>query len=197
MLVLALCLLGLATFVGGTARLGWQLRQQPSKQNAERLSRIMHTLFFVGLGAPFLLSLFYPGVSALDPLVGLSPLPYRMICVALGILIALPGAYLFVVSNRLLRAMGSGANAYRLTQRIVANDIYQRTRNPMSLGYYLLALSIGLLSGSTLLTVAVLFGIIPAHLFFLKYFEECELDLRFGQAYTSYRQQVPFLFPKL
>ncbi len=66
----------------------------------------------------------------------------------------------------------------------------------MSLGYYLFALGFGLISGSTLLTLAVLLGLIPAHIFFLKYFEELELELRFGKSYQEYKQKTPFLFPR-
>jgi protein-S-isoprenylcysteine O-methyltransferase Ste14 len=40
-------------------------------------------------------------------------------------------------------------------------------------------------------------GIIPAHLLFLKFFEELELELRFGDTYKQYKQKVPFLIPKL
>jgi protein-S-isoprenylcysteine O-methyltransferase Ste14 len=64
----------------------------------------------------------------------------------------------------------------------------------MSLGYYLCALSAGFISGSTLLTFVVLLGLIPAHIFFLKYFEELELELRFGD---SYKQAVPFMIPRI
>ena len=67
----------------------------------------------------------------------------------------------------------------------------------MSLGYYLFALAAGFISGSTLLTLYVLLGIIPAHIFFLKFFEELELELRFGDSYKQYKQKVPFLIPKL
>ena len=93
--------------------------------------------------------------------------------------------------------VGKGANAFRLTKKIVETDIYKRTRNPMSLGYYLWSLSLGLITGSKLFTFVVLLGLIPAHIFFLKYFEEFELELRFGEAYRQYKQKVPFLFPKI
>jgi protein-S-isoprenylcysteine O-methyltransferase Ste14 len=39
--------------------------------------------------------------------------------------------------------------------------------------------------------------LIPAHIFFLKYFEELELELRFGETYKQYKQTVPFLIPRL
>ena len=157
----------------------------------------MHFLFFAGLGVPFVISVFYPGLTHLDELAGLSPLPLRPFFLAVGILLAVPGLYFLAVSNQSLRALGSGANAFRLTRRVVESDVYRYTRNPMSLGYYLFALAVGFISGSTLLTLFVLFGLIPAHLFFLKYFEELELSLRFGEPYTEYKHNVPFLFPKL
>jgi protein-S-isoprenylcysteine O-methyltransferase Ste14 len=65
----------------------------------------------------------------------------------------------------------------------------------MSLGYYLFSLSVGFISGSTFLTLYVLFGLIPAHLFFLRFFEELELELRFGESYQEYKQRTRFLIP--
>jgi protein-S-isoprenylcysteine O-methyltransferase Ste14 len=197
MVVLYLGLLGFAAFIIGVGILGIWLRRHPSKANAETSSRIVHFLFFAGLGTPIAISIFYPGLTHLDELIGISPLPLRSIFLILGIILAIPGLYLLAISNKSLRALGSGANAFRLTKRIVETDIYQHTRNPMSLGYYLLALGAGFISGSTLLTLYVLLGIIPAHIFFLKFFEELELELRFGDSYKQYKQRVPFLVPKL
>jgi protein-S-isoprenylcysteine O-methyltransferase Ste14 len=157
----------------------------------------MHFLFFAGLGVPFLISVFYPGLTHLDVLLGVRPLPSKSFFLIAGILLAIPGLYFLVISNRSLRALGSGANAFRLTRHIVEKDIYQHTRNPMSIGYYLFALGVGFISGSTLVTIGILFGIIPAHLLFLKFFEELELELRFGESYKEFKQKVPFLIPKL
>jgi hypothetical protein len=128
------------------------------------------------------LGLFYPGLTHFDGLFGLRPLPWRPVFLTLGILLAVPGFYFMVITNKLLRSLGSGANAFRLTKKIVAEDIYKRTRNPMSLGFYLLTLAMGFVSGSTLVTLVVLLGLIPAHIFFLRYFEELELELRFGES---------------
>jgi protein-S-isoprenylcysteine O-methyltransferase Ste14 len=195
MIVLYLGLFGLVAFVLGVGILGLWLRKHPSKVNAEESSRIMHFLFFAGLGAPILISIFYPGLTHLDELVGLPPLPARPFFLIAGIVLAIPGLYFLGISNRSLRALGSGANAFRLTKHIVGADIYRYTRNPMSLGYYLFALGLAFISGSTLLTLYVLLGLIPAHLFFLKYFEELELELRFGEPYKEYKQKTPFLIP--
>jgi protein-S-isoprenylcysteine O-methyltransferase Ste14 len=66
----------------------------------------------------------------------------------------------------------------------------------MSLGYYLVCVGIGMLAGSTFVTLGALLFVIPAHVFFLKYFEELELELRFGEAYLDYKSRTPFLIPR-
>jgi protein-S-isoprenylcysteine O-methyltransferase Ste14 len=195
MLTLYLILIGLLFFAMGVGVLGAWLRRHPSKDNAEKSSRVMHFLFFAGLGTPLLLGVFYPGLTHFDELLGLTPLPWRTFFLILGVILAIPGLYFLAITNKLLRALGSGANAFRLTKRIVAEDVYKRTRNPMSLGFYLWTLAVGLASGSTFITLTVLLGFIPAHMFFLKYFEELELELRFGESYLEYKKSVPFLIP--
>ena len=50
-------------------------------------------------------------------------------------------------------------------------------------------------SGSTFIALSVLLGLIPAHVFFLKYFEELELELRLGESYLEYKKSGPFLIP--
>ncbi len=197
MIALYLGLFSLLAFVVGVGILGLRLQRFPSKDNAEKYSRIAHLLFFAGLGTPGVIWLFYPGLTHLDELVGLNPLPLRPFFLVAGIIITLPGLYLLSITNKSLRALGSGANAFRLTKRIVEKDIYRYTRNPMSLGYYLFCLGIGFISGSTLLTLGVLFGLVPAHIFFLKYFEELELELRFGESYKEYKEKTPFLIPRV
>ena len=197
MIIIYLGVVGLLAFIMGAGVLGLWLRKHPSKVNAENSSRIMHFLFFAGLGTPFLISLFYPGLTHLDDLIGLKPWPWRSVFLMVGIVVALPGLYFLAVSNKSLRALGSGTNAFRLTKHIVEADIYKYTRNPMSLGYYLCSLGVGFISGSTLLILYVLFGLVPAHLFFLRFFEELELELRLGESYKEYKQKTPFLIPRL
>lgn len=196
MVVLYLGVLGWLTFVVGVGILGLWLRKHPSTVNTEKSSRMMHFLFFAGLGAPVLIGFFYPGLTHLDALIGLAPLPMKPTFLVIGLIIGIPGLYIQGITLKALRSLGSGANAFRLTRRIVKQDIFKYTRNPISLGYYLCAIAIGFIFGSTLLTLFVLLGLIPAHLFALKFFEEQELGLRFGESYTAYKQKVPFLFPR-
>jgi protein-S-isoprenylcysteine O-methyltransferase Ste14 len=195
MFTIYLIIFGVFIFAVSVLILGLWLRKNPTKENAERSSRVLHLLFFAGYGAPITLGVFTPGLTRLDQIIGLGPLPFKTLFIFLGILLAIPGLYFMVVTNIFLRTLGSGANAFRLTKKIVAQDIYKRTRNPMSLGYYLLLIALGFVLDSTFLTLVVALGMIPAHLFFLKYFEERELELRFGKSYMEYKREVPFLIP--
>lgn len=197
MLIIYWLIAGSIAVAVGAILLGVWLRRNPSKENAEKSSRVMHFLFFAGQIAPPIVAFFYPGISRLDELVGLNPLPMRPVFFGIGILLAIPGFYFMAVTNKLLRAIGNGTNAFVLTKHVVSNDIYKRTRNPMSLGFYLLAIALGFLTGSTFATLAAVLGIIPSHLIFIKYFEEKELELRFGESYLEYKRNVPFLFPRL
>jgi protein-S-isoprenylcysteine O-methyltransferase Ste14 len=152
----------------------------------------MHFLFFAGVVAPGTVMLFYPELTHLDELVGIESLPWKPFFLVVGIMLGLPGFYFLEVSNKLLRALGSGANAFRLTRQIVATDVYQRTRNPISFGYYLGAIAMGFVFGPRLLTLAIILGLIPAHLFFLKFFEEFELELHFGKITKNIKRKSPF-----
>ncbi len=196
MLTIYYVVIGIVSFFITALLLGMWLRAHRTKTDAEKSSRIMHLLFFVGMVAPPIIGMFYPGLTHFDELAGLKSLPWKPFFLVLGIMLAIPGLYFLGITNKLLRALGNGANAFRLTKQIVADDIYKRTRNPMSLGFYLFALALGCASNSTFILLAVSLGLIPAHIFFLKYFEELELELRFGESYLEYKQNVPFLIPK-
>jgi protein-S-isoprenylcysteine O-methyltransferase Ste14 len=135
---------------------------------AEKTSRILHLLFWLDYGLLGVIGLIYPGLPHYDQLLGIPPLPLRSLCVIVGVVLLLPALYLSFVSNRALRQLGQGANAFRLTQKLVEGDIYQRIRNPMSLGFYLTCLALGLLAGSTSITLGALLGVMPVHVFYLK-----------------------------
>jgi protein-S-isoprenylcysteine O-methyltransferase Ste14 len=151
----------------------------------------------MGVVLPQILGVFYPGLTRFDHELGLGPLRRSSVGDTVGALGVLIGACLFLVSNVALRCFGEGANAIRLTKRLVAGGIYRRLRNPMALGYYLGSVGIGLLAGSTFITLGTLLVMIPSHLFYLKHFEEYELELRMGQPYVEYKRMVPFLLPRL
>jgi protein-S-isoprenylcysteine O-methyltransferase Ste14 len=197
MFTVVLQVLGWTAFIIVTLVLGTWLRRNHSRVTAEETSRVLHFLFWLSFGFFGVIGAFYPGLTGYDEILGIRSLPFRPASLVVGVFLLLAGFYLTLVSNVALRRLGKGANAFRLTKRLVESDIYERVRNPMSLGFYLICVGIGLMAGSTYITLGSLIGVIPVHIFYLKYFEEYELELRLGQSYIEYKGRVPFLVPRL
>ena len=196
MVTIVLQMLAWLAFLVGTLILGAWLRCHPGKRNAGTTSRILHLLFWMGVVPAAGLGVLVPGLTGFDQELGVSPLPRHPLLLAAGGVGILVGTYLFVVSNLTLGLSGDGAGAFLLTRRLVAANVYKWTRNPMSLGLYLGAVGLGLVVGSTYMTLGALLVVIPVHVFYLQYFEEYELELRLGQSYVEYKRSVPFLVPR-
>jgi protein-S-isoprenylcysteine O-methyltransferase Ste14 len=190
-------LAGVLIFAIGTLVLGIRLRRNPIQASAVSASRTSHFLFYACLVLPGAIGLFEPGLTGYDRILGITPLPYPSLFLYLGMLLFVVGLYLMAASNRALAKLGAGAAAFKLTQRLVRESIYTLVRNPMSLGYYLVCLSLGFMAGSTALSLGVLFLLIPVHVFNLKYFEEKEIEIRLGGRFQGYKETVPFIIPRL
>src|SRR5579862_6439770 len=188
-------LVGLVVFLLGVLILGLELRMQPTIDAARRMSVVTHVLFHGGLAFPMVWGLFWPGARRFDVLVGLPPLPESMVWRVLGVGLLVAGSYFVTGAIIALGKWGHGLACFILSKQIVEKSIYERVRNPMALGWYLMCLSAACFSRSTYLTLYLLLGHIPAHVFYLKFFEERELALRFGDSYAVYRRRVPFLIP--
>ncbi|MEJ2147607.1 MAG: methyltransferase [Acidobacteriota bacterium] len=74
--------------------------------------------------------------------------------------------------------------------------LYAWTRNPMALASLALLVSLGVWFQSALFVLWALALCAPALLFFLKMYEERELELRFGTSYLEYKSRTPMLFPR-
>jgi protein-S-isoprenylcysteine O-methyltransferase Ste14 len=130
--------------------------------------------------------------------VGLPPLPAPLwLRIVVGLPLLVGGVALMQLSISALSRRGEGAPAFKLTASVVDTGVYARTRNPMALGYYVGCIGGALLSGSSWITLYTLFGVITAHLVNLRFFEEFELSLRYGESYERYRRSTPFLIPRL
>ncbi len=197
MLTVILQLLGVIVFALGTLFLGRQLRKSPAKAIAERTSKICHALYWAGLAFPLGLGLLYPGLTNFDAVVKIESLPFRHAALVVGGVLLLGGIVLTIASNKSLVSVGNGAAAFKLTKKVVHSGIYDVIRNPMSLGYYLMCLGLGFVAGSTYFILYSLLAVVPAHIFYLVYFEELELELRFGDNYVQYRRQTPLLIPRI
>lgn len=193
MILIYLQVTGCVVLVVSSFALGIWLRRYPSKKAAEITSRIMHFFIIIAWVTPIGAGLTM--LTEYDELLGIPPLPLPMISLVTGALVMLIGFGFFVISIVVLMDRGEGLLAFELTKKLAAKDIYKRTRNPMSLGFYLICIGLSLIGGSTFFILCSLIVLIPAHVFYLKYFEECELEIRFGESYREYRRKVPFLIP--
>ena len=183
-------------FVGVTVALRIVLSRDPTRERAQRLSRVSHAFFWLSL-VPLYVGVVSPGLTHFDEVVGLPGLPWPMARAVLGVPMLAVGLFFSVASMRALKVLGAGSMAFKLTQAVVQGDVYERVRNPMSLGLYLQFTAVALLAGSTTLLLGCLCLYVPAHVFNLKFFEEHELAARHGASYEAYRARVPFIVPRL
>jgi protein-S-isoprenylcysteine O-methyltransferase Ste14 len=194
--VIVIQALGVIIFLCGTIDLSIKIRNVPEKRTAEITSRISHLLFWSCLVLPGIAGFFYPGLRHYDGLLGVTSLPWPTIAFMVGLLILLLGLGFLISSNQSLIRLGRGTMAFLLTEQMVNGQLYQWTRNPMSLGYYISCVGIALMAGSSVLLLGTLLVVVPIHIFNLRYFEESELSIRYGKAYFEYKNLVPFLIPR-
>ena len=104
-------------------------------------------------------------------------------------------AFLLVVANLALKGLGAPF-AIALSEKLASEWMYAWTRNPMLLAGLALLLSLGLWFQSAFFLLWSLLLVTPAMIFFMRYYEERELEIRFGASYLEYKARTPFLFPR-
>jgi protein-S-isoprenylcysteine O-methyltransferase Ste14 len=115
--------------------------------------------------------------------------------IGLVLVIITGAAFLLTVVNLALK--GSGAPFFiALSRKLAADWLYAWTRNPMLLAALSFFLSLGIWFQSALFVLWVLILFAPALVFFIKVYEERELEIRFGASYLEYKSRTPMLFPR-
>jgi protein-S-isoprenylcysteine O-methyltransferase Ste14 len=114
--------------------------------------------------------------------------------IGFALVIVTGAAALLTVLNLALK--GLGAPGIALSRRLAADWGYAWTRNPMVLAGMAFFLSLGIWFQSALFVCWVLVLFAPAVLFFIRVYEERELEIRFGASYLEYRSRTPMLFPR-
>ena len=186
--------MNLSIIVGGvllTFPLVWFGRKMLDKQPT--ISRAVWVTMFVHFGLGFTIGVpFIRSITTNQDWTGWV-LP---ISSAIGLVLTIiPGAAsLVVVLN--LAFKGLGAPGILLSRKLAVDWLYSRTRNPMVLAGIAFFLSLGIWFRSTLFLLWVLVLFTPAILFFVKIYEERELELRFGTSYLDYKNKTSFLWPK-
>jgi len=115
--------------------------------------------------------------------------------IGLALVIVTGAAFLLTVVTLALKGLGAPF-FIALSRKLAANWLYAWTRNPMVLAVLAFFLSLGIWFQSALFVLWVLILFAPALLYFVKVYEERELEIRFGASYLEYKSRTPMLFPR-
>jgi protein-S-isoprenylcysteine O-methyltransferase Ste14 len=188
-------IMNLSIIVGGvllTYPLVWLGRKILDRH--QTISRAVWTTTFVHFGLGFTFGVpIVRAVSTYKEWCGwVLPIPS---VIGLVLVIFTGAAFLLTVINLALK--GFGAPFFIVLSRKLASDwMYAWTRNPMVLAGLSFSLSLGIWFQSVLFVLWVVILFAPALLFFVKVYEERELEIRFGPSYLEYKSRTPMLFPR-
>lgn len=187
--------INLLIIVGGvllTFPLVWLGRRildtHPTESRAVWVTTFVHFGLGITLGVPLVRAL----VTHQQWTMWVLPIPAA---VGWALVVVTGVASFIVVANLALR--GFGAPFFiALSRRLAVDWLYAWTRNPMVLAGLMFFVSLGIWFQSLLFVLWVLIIFTPALLYFVKTFEERELEVRFGASYTNYRSRTPMLLPR-
>jgi protein-S-isoprenylcysteine O-methyltransferase Ste14 len=112
------------------------------------------------------------------------------------ILLYITGFFLLLtVVNLALSGLGAPF-AIALSKRIANRWLYNWTRNPMVFCTIAVLISAGLYFQSLFFVLWAVLLVTPAWIYFLKVYEEHELEIRFGVSYLDYKSKTSFLWPR-
>lgn len=163
------------------------LDAQPCQKRAEWSSIFAHYAMMIALGVSI-----FPAIRAVQQeprgVLPVPELPGRVLVWAAAIATA------FTVLNLAIRGLGAPFAA-KLSSRLATDWMYAWTRNPMLLCTLALLLSVGLRYRSPWFVAWVLCLVSPGWIFFVRKYEERELEIRFGSSYIEYKARTPLLWP--
>jgi protein-S-isoprenylcysteine O-methyltransferase Ste14 len=132
----------------------------------------------------------------LDHQFELPRLAYGAVNVIIGCVFIIAGILFAWWSIYVQFTIGRGTPApIMATQKLIVQKPYSYCRNPMALGSIVLYLGVATLLGSiSALTLVLIWTSLL--LLYIKFLEEKEMEMRFGEAYQDYRKQTPFIIPR-
>ncbi len=160
-----------------------------------------HLLFYASIfvAAPILTYMLGKFLDSVFLFPRFPPLPINLV---LGSVIFCIGLAIGIKASRTLFKRGLGLpwgelNGQSQSRMLITNGIYAYTRNPMVLGYCLLPCGMGIMFRSISMMVIIPATILLATAWVTKTREEPNLKKRFGDAYSEYKENTPFLIPRL
>jgi protein-S-isoprenylcysteine O-methyltransferase Ste14 len=188
-------IMNLSIIVGGvllTYPLVWFgrkiLDKNPTTSRVAWITTFVHYALGISFGVPIIRAI----ITHQDWSGWALPIPAE---IGLLLVIITGAAFLLVVINLALKGLGAPF-AIALSRKLAVGWLYAWSRNPMVLAGLALLLSLGLWFQSALFVLWALILFTPALLFFVKVYEERELEFRFGASYLEYKSKTPMLFPR-
>ena len=164
------------------------LDKQPTASRAVWVTTLVHFGLGFTLGVPLVRAL----VTHQDWAGSVLPIPTG---IGWALVVATGAASFIVVANLALRGLGAPF-FIALSRKLAVDWLYAWTRNPMVLAGLAFFLSLGIWFQSLLFVLWVIILFTPALLFFVKTYEERELEIRFGESYVDYKSRTPMLIPR-
>jgi protein-S-isoprenylcysteine O-methyltransferase Ste14 len=153
------------------------LDKQPTMSRAVWVTTFVHFALGFLLGVPIIRAI----ITHQDWSGWVIPVPSE---IGLALVIVTGAAFLLTVANLALKAFGAPF-FIALSRKLAADWLYAWTRNPMALAALAFLVSLGIWFQSVLFVLWALLLFAPALLFFVKVYEERELEIRFGASYWS------------
>ena len=155
---------------------------------AKALPVFVYTFFFPAL--LFIIPKFY-----LDRWLDLPTFLSPVVSLILGGSLITIGLIFIIWSIRAQRKIGKGTPMPLLaTQKLVVQKPYLYCRNPLFFGVINLFIGISLLLNS-ISSMMMVFIFSVTILFYTRFIEEKELEMRFGDEYLAYKEETPFFIP--
>jgi protein-S-isoprenylcysteine O-methyltransferase Ste14 len=175
------------------------MKEKPQKEKDVRKIRRILALILSG----FVVIILLPLISVLGSqflnfylhLPEITPYPLNVIIASVILLI---GFFWAGWSNIELFNTGKGSPIpLKDTQTtvLVIKGPYKYTRNPMVFGYILIWVGLGFLFNSYIILIGFTCLIFLFLIIFIKFWEERNLEQRFGQSYADYKKKVSMIIP--
>ena len=132
-------LVGCVTVVICSITLGILLKKHPSKTFAKAITIIIHTIAIFAYIIPLFSVLYSANFTRYDVMLGIPLLGFQTGLKIVGTVMILLGIFFCLISFLTLAFSGMGLPGIVLSEELVAKGIYTFTRNPMSLGFYIIA----------------------------------------------------------
>lgn len=134
---------------------------------------------------------------SLDRFWGLPEFAPKLLRAILSLPLLIGGSFLWLWSVlKFLKTKGTPVPVNPPT-KLITDGPYLYSRNPMMTGLFMVMAGIGIFTGSVTLTFFMTPLFVMISIIEFKYIEEPELEKRFGNIYSYYKEKTPLIIPKI